>query len=141
MKHVADVKPANLGSEVASKGTRPMRGSTRDLGSQTKLGIIVVFVVVALIVAGGILFRTGDGISSAFRTPELMKKVDSSSPVGTIRFSRDGDYCREGEIDNNTGRLGSTKRVECKEPTTSAEPRKMTKRLEAIRGAFNSREP
>jgi hypothetical protein len=105
------------------------------------MSIIVVCMAMALVLAAGIFFRREvPTVSAQSGTPALTKKANGPTTVGTIRLARDGDSCREVTIDNSTGRLSENRRVDCKEGTPS-EPREMTKRLEAIRDAFQGREP
>jgi hypothetical protein len=141
MKPNANGTMSNPVREPATSGTRRKPGSRAHTRGRTIMRIAVVCLAMALVLAAGIFFRREvPTVSAQSSTPALTKKANGPTTVGTIRLARDGDSCREVTIDNNSGRLSEHRRVDCKEGTPS-EPREMTKRLEAIRDAFQGREP
>jgi hypothetical protein len=126
----------------ATSGTRRKVRSRTDTRSQTTLRVVILCLAMTSVFAAGIFLRN--------ETPSIpaqsggyapTRKVTAPTSVGTIRLARDGDSCREVKIDNNTGKLTNSGRVDCKEGAIPSEPREMTRRLEAIRDAFTGREP
>jgi len=97
------------------------------------------FALLLAFIAGAVLLREAPAPLRATKDGP----VDMHA-VGTIRFAREGNMCRELTIDTRSGQMMNENRRPCEKPVSS-DPKEQVKerysggRLDAIRDSFMSR--
>jgi hypothetical protein len=112
-----------------------------DARGQTIRRVVMVCVAMACVYAVAFLLQKEDQNVSLQNGFAPASGAMGPNYAGTIRLAREGDTCRQLQIDNITGRLSQNGRVNCTQ-TTIPSAKQNTKdlyrgeRIEAIRNSF-----
>jgi hypothetical protein len=134
MKPVSRDTP-DLPAQLPHSPRLPASGRrARREGNGARAVMVSLVMLMIVVVVGFAMLRDGAAPPRATENAQIGRPA-----VGTIKFFREGDVCRQATIDNRTGEITELGRVPCDQSKEGLGDRHPGGRLGSIRDSFTGR--